>query len=86
MTTNAIAEPFDVSRSAISQHLSLLVETGLVTRKKQGRTQVYKIQPDNLNEVYQWINRFEGMWNASLDRLGGILDQLAEEKDDIDEA
>lgn len=86
MTTNTIAKPFDVSRSAISQHLSLLVETGLVTREKHGRTQVYKIQPENLNEVYHWMQQFEGMWNASLDRLGGVLDQLAAEENESDEA
>lgn len=85
LTTNAIAEPFDVSRSAISQHLGLLVDTGLVTRQKQGRTQVYQLRPDNLNEVYQWIQQFEGMWNASLDRLGDLLDDLAERDELSDE-
>lgn len=85
MTTNAIAEPFDVSRSAISQHLTLLVDTGLVIRKKQGRTQVYSIQPENLNQVYEWIQKFEGMWNANLDRLGTLLDELADEESHADE-
>ncbi len=86
MTTNEIAQPFDVSRSAISQHLAVLVDTGLVSREKQGRTQVYQVQPDNLNEIYQWIQQFEGMWNASLDRLGDLLDDMANGMDSADEA
>jgi len=86
LTTSEIAQPFDVSRSAISQHLSLLVDTGLVTREKQGRTQVYQVKPDNLNEVYQWMQQFEGIWNASLDRLGDLLDELADEDSTTDEA
>jgi len=79
LTTNEIAEPFDVSRSAISQHLTLLVDTGLVSREKQGRKQVYRIKPDNLNEIYKWMQKFDGIWNASLDRLGNLLGELAEE-------
>lgn len=85
LTTNEIAQPFDVSRSAISQHLTILIETGLVSREKQGRKQVYQVQPDNLNEIYQWLQKFEGMWNASLDRLSDLLNELAEEKIDTDE-
>ncbi len=85
MTTNEIAKPFEVSRSAISQHLTLLIDTGLVTREKHGRTQVYQVQPDNLNEVYRWIQQFEGMWNSNLDRLGNLLNDLADEDNTIDE-
>lgn len=81
LTANEIAEPFEVTRSAISQHLSVLVETGLVSREKQGRTQLYRVQPDNLNEIYQWMQKFDGIWNTSLDRLGHLLDELAEEND-----
>jgi len=85
MTTNEIAEPFDVSRSAISQHLGLLVDTGLVVREKKGRTQVYQVKPENLNEIYQWMQQFEGIWNASLDRLGDLLDDMANEESNTDE-
>ncbi len=81
LTANEIAKPFDVTRSAISQHLSVLVDTGLVSREKQGRTQLYRVQPDNLNEIYQWMQKFDGIWNASLDRLGDLLDDLADESD-----
>ena len=85
MTTNEIAKPFDVSRSAISQHLSLLVDTGLVTREKQGRKQAYRVQPDNLNQIYEWIQQFEGIWNSSLDRLGDLLEEIAEEEGNSNE-
>ena len=84
-SANEIAEPFDVSRSAISQHLGILVDAGLILRQRDGRNQFYQVQPDNLNVIYEWIQKFDGIWNQSLDRLGGLLDELAQEEQDSSE-
>lgn len=84
-SANEIAAPFEVSRSAISQHLGILVEAGLISRERDGRKQVYQVQPDNLNQIYEWIQKFDGIWNQSLDRLGELLDDMAQEERDADE-
>ena len=82
MNASSIAGKFNhVSRSAVSQHLTILVDSGLVNRNKQGREQVYSIQADNLAEVYQWVQKFEHFWIQGLDLLGDILDEMAEEED-----
>jgi DNA-binding transcriptional ArsR family regulator len=76
MTVSALAEPFeDKSRSAISQHLKILLDSGLVATQKRGREHYYQLRPDNLNQVFRWISQYEGFWNEKLDSLGSYLDQ-----------
>lgn len=81
-----LAAPFDISRSAISQHLSILLDSGLVTMKKQGRENVYQLRPENLNHVYQWLQQYEKFWPEKLDALGQYLDQMAADEGETDEA
>lgn len=76
MNVNDLAAPFKASRSAISQHLKILLDTALVTREKRGREQVYKLRPENLNQVAAWLNKYEQFWPQKLDALGSFLDAL----------
>lgn len=73
-----LSEFFDISRSAVGQHLDILLNAGLVTRTKQGRKQVYRLQPENLEEVRRWISYFEQFWSTKLDSLEAFLDDLAD--------
>ena len=75
VTVSGLAEPFEISRSAISQHLTILLESGLVAVEKRGREHYYQLRPDNLNEVYRWIKQFEHFWNEKLDSLEAYLDE-----------
>ena len=81
LTANALAEPFDITRSAVSQHLGILTDAGLVMRQRQGREQVYRLRPDNLSEVQSWISRFEQLWPQKLDSLAALLDKMQAEED-----
>lgn len=83
-TVTALAEPFTVepfkiTRPAISQHLSVLLESGLVSKEKRGREQIYRLRPENLNEVREWISHFERFWPEKLDALGSYLDTLGDD-------
>lgn len=80
-----LAEPFDMSRSAVGQHLEILLNAGLVTRHKRGRKQFYRLQPENLSEVRAWMNYFERHWPEKLNSLESFLDNLAEEETDDEE-
>jgi DNA-binding transcriptional ArsR family regulator len=75
VTVTDLAKPFEISRSAISQHLTILLESGLVTVEKRGREHYYQLRPENLNEVYRWISQFEHFWNEKLDALENYLDE-----------
>jgi DNA-binding transcriptional ArsR family regulator len=74
-TVTDLAEPFRISRSAISQHLAILLESGLVDVEKRGREHYYQLRPENLSDVYRWIKQFEHFWTEKLDALESYLDK-----------
>ena len=57
LPANRLAEPFKVSRPAISQHLDVLVDAGLVTERREGRARLYRLNPVPLREVREWVEQ-----------------------------
>lgn len=76
LNLNAIAENFDVSRPAISQHIKILTECGLIVIKKQGRERYCEASLDQLNEVSQWIERYRRLWDRQFGRLDDLLEEM----------
>ena len=74
----ALAAHFDTTRSAVSQHLSILRQTGLVESRKEGRHRIYRLEPTNLSDIFAWVAQFEQFWEGKLDALGDYLDELSE--------
>jgi DNA-binding transcriptional ArsR family regulator len=71
---NQLAEPFGVTRSAVSQHLGILLDAGLVARQRRGREQRYHLRIANFYELQRWLGYFERFWPEKLDRLSAYLD------------
>ncbi len=72
---NAIAAHFShMSRQAISLHLRILNECGLLTFHHQGRERICQIRPEPLDEVQSWINQHQQFWSQKLDALSAYLD------------
>lgn len=78
LNLNAIAENFDVSRQAISLHIKILTECGLIAVKKQGRERLCEPNLEKLNEVSEWVNKYKKFWNTKLDALEKFLDDTAQ--------
>lgn len=76
LNLNAIAENFEVSRPAISQHIKILMECGLIEMKKQGRERYCEAKLGQLNEVAQWIEQYRKLWADKFDRMDEILEEL----------
>ncbi len=72
-TVSEIAEQFPVTRSAISQHLLVLAEAGLVDAEKVGRQRIYRVLPTGLQKLQAEIDRF---WTDELDLLVADAHQL----------
>ena len=72
-TVTEIAAEFPVTRSAISQHLLVLAEAGLVDAEKQGRQRMYRVLPSGLQKLQAEIDRF---WTDELDLLVADAHQL----------
>lgn len=68
-SVSELAAPFAVSRPAISQHLRVLREAGLVSERRVGRERRYRLHPGPLREVSEWVRQYEGFWTERLDAL-----------------
>jgi DNA-binding transcriptional ArsR family regulator len=77
---NALAENFDVSRPAISQHVKLLVECGLVVIRQVGRERYCEARLQKLDEVSAWVNKYQQFWQQKLDALDKYLDSVDAKK------
>ena len=80
LNLNAIAYNFEVSRPAISQHIKILMECGLIEMKKQGRERYCEAKLGQLNEVSQFIEQYRKLWAERFDRMDDILDELKNKK------
>jgi len=69
LTAGAIAARFAISRPAVSRHLRILRECGLVADQPRGRERVYELDVAPLAELDRWLGQFRGGWSARLDAL-----------------
>jgi DNA-binding transcriptional ArsR family regulator len=74
-TVTELAEPFVMSQPAVSQHLRVLRDAGLVDVRKEGRHRIYHLDPAPLQEVFDWVQYFEGFWRKGLDQLRRELER-----------
>lgn len=65
----ALVDEVGLSYSAISQHLAILLDAGLVRRRQEGRQRLYRLNAAPLRDLAQWVSRYEPYWNERLDRL-----------------
>lgn len=74
----AIAASFDMSRPAVSQHLRVLLDAGLVTEQRHGRERRYRLAAEPLVAVRDWVAHYERFWD---DHLARLRDHLAKESE-----
>ncbi|CAM2064834.1 Winged helix-turn-helix transcriptional regulator [Sulfidibacter corallicola] len=77
LTAGELSDQFDISRPAVSRHLSILQDSGLVTVSKRGRLRVYQLNPDPLSEVFDWLHKYERFWDEGLYRLKLLAEEAA---------
>lgn len=80
LTLNAVAENFAISRPAVSKHVKVLTECGLVTIKQEGRERYCEAKLEKLNEVSEWIEQYRQFWESKLDALELYIAKLQKEK------
>jgi DNA-binding transcriptional ArsR family regulator len=82
-SVSALLEPFPISQPALSKHLRILREAGLVEERADGRRRLYRLRPEPLMAVHDWVGHYERFWLERLERLGAALDKRAAvERDD----
>lgn len=75
MNLNTVAEQFDISRPAISKHIKILTECGLIVIRQQGRERYCEARLQKLNEVSKWIEQYKVFWSSKLDALESFLNK-----------
>ncbi|MEO6612882.1 MAG: metalloregulator ArsR/SmtB family transcription factor [Chitinophagaceae bacterium] len=83
LNLNAVAENFEMSRPAISKHIKILTECGLIVIKQQGRERYCEAKLQKLNEVSDWVAQYKQFWNKKLDALEIYLEKLQAENKPI---
>lgn len=73
LNLNAVAENFNVSRPAISKHIKILTECGLVAITQQGRERICEAKLNGLAEVTEWTEQYRRFWTKKLDALETFL-------------
>ncbi len=73
LNLNAVADNFDISRPAISKHIKILAECGLITIRQEGRERFCDAQLQTLKEVVNWADKYSEFWNKKLEALDGFL-------------
>jgi DNA-binding transcriptional ArsR family regulator len=72
-SVSELAEPLEMSLSAVFQHIEVLQRSGLVRSKKVGRVRTCQLEPAPMREVERWIAQHRQVWEDRLDLLGDIL-------------
>lgn len=77
-TIAELAKPYDVSAPAITKHMRILEEAGLLSRRKEGREHRCRLEARKMKEAQAWIEQQRALWNDRLDRLAQYLKENPE--------
>ena len=80
MTPNALAEEFNTSRQAVSNHIKILAECKLVKQERQGREIYYHINANKVKEIDQWVEQFRKLLQTQFNQLDNVLLTLKKKK------
>ena len=76
-TVSTLAEPFDISRPAVSRHLRVLSEAGIVKNEKSGRERWYSLNPEAFDEAEGWLEEIGETWSEALGALKTLVEEEA---------
>ena len=68
-----LADKFEMSRPAVSQHLKVLRDAGIVAARADAQRRIYRLNDDSLDEVEAWLGKVRDFWSQRLDRLEQLL-------------
>lgn len=76
MSVGELKAGFQVSQPAISQHLAALRGAGLVAERREGRHAYYRLAPEGLDPLVQWMDRYRAFWPERVERLKSVLKEM----------
>jgi len=76
MTVNELVDIVDWPQPTVSKHLGVLKKVNIVAERKEGRFRYYRIQPDELRPIQEWLIQFEKYWGGTMDQLDSYLEKI----------
>jgi DNA-binding transcriptional ArsR family regulator len=76
LSAGELSDRFELSRSAVAEHLKVLRDAGLVADEAQGRRRIYRLTAEPLSELGEWLHPFEKFWRARLAALAESAEEL----------
>ena len=73
LTATEIANNFDVTPQAVSQHLRILIDAGVLKMERQSQQHIYQVNPWAIEEMERWLEHTRMLWNKRLDVLDGLM-------------
>lgn len=80
-TVQDLARPFAISQPAISRHLKVLEEAGLIETRIEGTARPRRLKPDAVEALWDWLGQYRALWEAQFQRLDAVLDAMVDEPD-----
>ncbi|WP_145037818.1 helix-turn-helix transcriptional regulator [Paenibacillus sp. Y412MC10] len=80
LTVNQIAERLQIRQPQTSKHLKILHEAGLVEVQAEANRRIYKLRPEPLQELDEWLDSFRRIWEKRLDQLEDYLEKLQKKR------
>lgn len=80
-TVQDLARPFSISQPAISRHLKVLEEAGLIETRIEGTARPRRLKPDAVEALWDWLGQYRAVWETQFQRLDAVLDRLSDEAD-----
>jgi DNA-binding transcriptional ArsR family regulator len=77
-----LAEPFEISLPAISRHLKVLANAGLITRNRSAQWRSSRLQVEPLREATDWMERYRQFWDTNFSRLDAHLERIQQDRHD----
>ena len=81
-TVQDLARPFAISQPAISRHLKVLEDAGLIETRIQGTARPRRLKPDRMGQLWHWLGQYRALWEDQFQRLDAVLDGLDDSLDD----
>jgi DNA-binding transcriptional ArsR family regulator len=81
-TVTELAAPFSVSQPAISRHLRVLEQAGLISRRPRATARLSHLEAEPLRNATAWLARYRAYWEESYDRLDALVQDLQEDRTD----
>ncbi|AOJ63604.1 ArsR family transcriptional regulator [Burkholderia ubonensis] len=79
-----LARPFDISAPAVSKHLRVLSDAGLIEREVDARWRICRLRADGMRDAHGWLETYRQFWEDSLDRLKVFVEQSSAQRDAVD--